>query len=481
MPRKPSETTAALQQRAAKAEVEAASLRVQVEALNVHVQLLQRELGVAEASPSAPSRIKTARRRTNKQSTVDGVRASSATPISRSPELLRVANGTPQDGSSGSGGPSPEPQLHKPTATRQEKPPLERPPSRAVDSAHADDSPALLRVNSAAFMRVNSNHSLASSDNSEGPAAEPPAKPGAAAGKAVAKLATGSLRSFECPPVREAAAASSSCPGCLRKTPPTPARAQRAVRPPGGSHGSARSYRPALERSRSGPEACGGLCSSPPTLHLPPPPPPPPPAGDVDFDAAVVAGPQPEHAWTSCPGRAFNVRAGPNYSRTGLKLPSLDALYDVAQPVERAPPPARAAPSDPRPMCPHGVAPRAAGCSCTRRSAAFAAGRLAAAASAGGGEEASRRCVLPPRSLRPTRFCVPRRSCRTSRASWSCPRSSDSRSTAAGWNRPSTRPQPRAPSAPLDHLKAQAAPTPPGAPPEPPEPGSEACRGLRTP
>jgi len=75
------------------------------------------------------------------------------------------------------------------------------------------------------------------------------------------KLPTGSLHSYDCPGVREAAAASSS--------------------------------------------------------------------RDADFDRTFVAGPRVEHAWTVCPGRAFNVRAGPNYQRTGLKLPSLDALYEV--------------------------------------------------------------------------------------------------------------------------------------------------------
>ena len=44
--------------------------------------------------------------------------------------------------------------------------------------------------------------------------------------------------------------------------------------------------------------------------------------------AAFLAGPRPEHAWTPCPGRAFNVRQ-PNYARTALKAPSLEAMYEV--------------------------------------------------------------------------------------------------------------------------------------------------------
>jgi len=36
-----------------------------------------------------------------------------------------------------------------------------------------------------------------------------------------------------------------------------------------------------------------------------------------------------EHSWTPCPGRAFNVRSGPNYASTGTKRPSEHSLYDV--------------------------------------------------------------------------------------------------------------------------------------------------------
>lgn len=76
--------------------------------------------------------------------------------------------------------------------------------------------------------------------------------------------------------------------------------------------------------------------------------------------AAFLAGPRPEHAWTPCPGRAFHVRQPnslsptqpltptltrptpcpcpnpnatqvrqPNYARTALKAPSLEAMYEV--------------------------------------------------------------------------------------------------------------------------------------------------------
>jgi len=48
----------------------------------------------------------------------------------------------------------------------------------------------------------------------------------------------------------------------------------------------------------------------------------------AELDAAFLAGPRPEHAWTPCPGRAFNVRQ-PNYARTALKAPSLEAMYEV--------------------------------------------------------------------------------------------------------------------------------------------------------
>lgn len=51
---------------------------------------------------------------------------------------------------------------------------------------------------------------------------------------------------------------------------------------------------------------------------------------EVDFDRLFCNGPKNDHAWTRCPGRAFNVRTGPNYAKTGKKLPSLDPLYDVA-------------------------------------------------------------------------------------------------------------------------------------------------------
>ena len=47
------------------------------------------------------------------------------------------------------------------------------------------------------------------------------------------------------------------------------------------------------------------------------------------IDTAMVAEPRRQQAWSSCPGAAFMVRHGPNYSKTGNKLPSLAALYDV--------------------------------------------------------------------------------------------------------------------------------------------------------
>ena len=46
-------------------------------------------------------------------------------------------------------------------------------------------------------------------------------------------------------------------------------------------------------------------------------------------DAVFRAAPPLEHAWCPCPGAAFNVRVGPNYARTGAKMPSLAALYDA--------------------------------------------------------------------------------------------------------------------------------------------------------
>ena len=47
-------------------------------------------------------------------------------------------------------------------------------------------------------------------------------------------------------------------------------------------------------------------------------------------DAVFRAAPPLElNAWCPCPGAAFNVRVGPNYARTGAKMPSLAALYDA--------------------------------------------------------------------------------------------------------------------------------------------------------
>ena len=37
----------------------------------------------------------------------------------------------------------------------------------------------------------------------------------------------------------------------------------------------------------------------------------------------------PPHCWTNYPGELFNVRAGPNYAKTGNKQPSLESLYEV--------------------------------------------------------------------------------------------------------------------------------------------------------
>jgi hypothetical protein len=37
----------------------------------------------------------------------------------------------------------------------------------------------------------------------------------------------------------------------------------------------------------------------------------------------------PPHCWTNYPGELFNVRAGPNYAKTGNKQPSVESLYEV--------------------------------------------------------------------------------------------------------------------------------------------------------
>eukprot|EP00966_Prymnesium_polylepis_P056747 1313125-Prymnesium_polylepis.1 len=42
----------------------------------------------------------------------------------------------------------------------------------------------------------------------------------------------------------------------------------------------------------------------------------------------AAAGRRPR-TWTPCPGPAFVVRTGPNYSKTGKKLPSAEPIYDV--------------------------------------------------------------------------------------------------------------------------------------------------------
>eukprot|EP00966_Prymnesium_polylepis_P231069 5347076-Prymnesium_polylepis.1 len=46
-------------------------------------------------------------------------------------------------------------------------------------------------------------------------------------------------------------------------------------------------------------------------------------------DAAIRAAERHKHTWTPCPGAAFDVRAGPDYRRTGRKAPSTSALYEV--------------------------------------------------------------------------------------------------------------------------------------------------------
>jgi hypothetical protein len=47
------------------------------------------------------------------------------------------------------------------------------------------------------------------------------------------------------------------------------------------------------------------------------------------YDEAMAAEPRQQEAWTPCPGPAFMVRHGPNYSKTGRKQPSASSLYDV--------------------------------------------------------------------------------------------------------------------------------------------------------
>jgi len=53
------------------------------------------------------------------------------------------------------------------------------------------------------------------------------------------------------------------------------------------------------------------------------------PDGTPHFDEIVKHATRQPHSWTRCPGGAFKVRCGPNYSKNRRKAPSAPSLYEV--------------------------------------------------------------------------------------------------------------------------------------------------------
>lgn len=140
--------------------------------------------------------------------------------------------------------------------------------------------------------------------------------------------------------------------------PVRPSPAPRTIEPPASVwSGSSESVRSPDQSAQLQSHQSGGGVSSleggSPLSRAPPPsiPPPPPPGvplispGNVPQspasaasssnstpqhpDAAMRAAIRHRHTWTPCPGSAFNVRSGPDYRRTGAKVPSAPMLYEV--------------------------------------------------------------------------------------------------------------------------------------------------------
>ena len=259
MPRKPSESIVALQQRLAAAESTASALRLQNSELGTHVRLLQQELAQAEVEIFQSRAKPSQRRRTKQGSTSSSVQGEESTPDLRrrgsaAPATANLRRAQSTDASNHGSNDSLAELDGSVTLGAPSRSGAEQPVSNSVTP-----EPSLAGSHGGRTASPEISQSRVPSGASGSPplAVEPePVSGTVVSGKYVA----GTLHSYECPPLRAALASTSK---------------------------------------------------------------------EVDLDRAFVSGPRVEHAWTRCPGRAFNVRSGPNYAKTGLKRPSLDALYDV--------------------------------------------------------------------------------------------------------------------------------------------------------
>lgn len=294
--------SAALQQRVESIEAEAAALRRQCKMLGMHVWLLQRELTQAERETSqASSRTKPTRRRT-RQNTTEGLRASSS--ASGTPVMLRPS------ASSGALAASPEVRISSAASSESEISPkiMRRPVTMKTElklTPSFGEPPPLVQLarngGNGSGVKVPTPQRpqpLTATQNSRpspslGPSAGAAALVGSVGSELFDRPHSGEITSLSLG--LSSGLSSSSSPGAARE-----GRPGRLV------VGSLQEYVcPPLREAA----ACASHSAA-------------------ELDAAFLTGPRLEHAWTPCPGRSFNVRQ-PNYARTALKLPSLEAMYEV--------------------------------------------------------------------------------------------------------------------------------------------------------
>ena len=359
---------AALQQRVDSAEAEAAALRRQCRMLGMHVWLLQRELSQAEsetqAMHAASSRTKPGARRrarsqaiSSSQNTTDmvgmnGLRIPSAS-ASATPEMMRLscsASDLPSMGAADRR--TPIPQTCRPSSAAF----VSSAASSESFSPSPEISPSARRPIPPVELRRDTPSSSVDSpppplvqlarDGSGGGGAKPqaaPQRPQALMPQAMAAVQQGSASSPSVSPqllsapvpmsvqrsggasgselfdrphsgdgplLREARSISSLAAG--------PGSGVGAGSPLGVAHDASVARPSRLAVGSLQEYVCSTLQEAEASAS----------STAAELDAAFLAGPRPEHAWTPCPGRAFHVRQ-PNYARTALKAPSLEAMYEV--------------------------------------------------------------------------------------------------------------------------------------------------------
>ena len=349
---------AALQQRVESAEAEAAALRRQCKMLGTHVWLLQRELSQAELETqvmhASSSRTKPGARRRTRQTTTDtvglnGLRIPSASGLSTSvtPELLRPSSSTPDLPSLGD---------RRPSISSSQGGRVSSAASSESLAPSPDVSPEKMRrpvpMKTTELRRDPPSSSAGTTppplvqlarDGSGGGGAKPPAaaaqRPQALMPQAMAAAQQGSSASSpSVSPQLLPVSGPMSGPGSelfdrphsgdspLLRGARSAGELSSLAAGPGAGPGAGSLFLHDASVARPSRLAVGSLqeygCSTLQEASASAS------STAAELDAAFLAGPRPEHAWTPCPGRAFHVRQ-PNYAKTALKAPSLEALYEV--------------------------------------------------------------------------------------------------------------------------------------------------------